>query len=101
MSYASSTIRSIQNVNGSLNVLNNTNATRTVTLGTTLTNTAKAVIIQGVFGGNKNGMLSTNKISLNNGWYISSTTQVSIVQTNNQNNGDETVYYNMYVVEYY
>jgi hypothetical protein len=101
MSYAPSTIRSVQYSSGSVAVADGFEGTKTVTFGTTLTDAGKAIMIQTRFGGNTNGMEETNEFSLDAGWTITNTTTASIVVSTNQDNGAGSIKYSFYVLEYY
>lgn len=109
MSYAPSVIRSIQRVSGSLAV--SSTGVKNITLGTTLTDVNKALVVQGMFGTNSesgpntpsgrglNGGPISGDFAVPNGWYVGSTTQASInVSSYTSAN---TLHYNFYVVEFY
>lgn len=102
MSYAPSTIRSVQYASGSVAVADGYNGTKTISFGTTLTDAGKAIMVQTRFGGNENGSSDgSTKFTLAGGWTITNTTTASIVVTSNNTNGAGSIKYSFYVLEYY
>jgi hypothetical protein len=90
-------VRSVQHVKGSLSITSG--GVKNVSLGTTLTDSARAVMWQNMFGGSKFNAASSGSFAVDEGWYVSSTTQASISVT--YTGGSDSLYYNFWVVEFY
>jgi hypothetical protein len=104
-------VRSIQNVSGSVAVSESSSDTEyTVSLGTTLTDTSKAIIVQNMYGGayttynDYNGYIrggGSSTATVRGGWSIKNTTTLSITAKNGSSGQSGTIFYNMFIVEFY